>query len=619
MSNRNNPNKGGGFMGGFGTTFGNFTGMSDPDPSKGRGNGHANAHAHSAGGAVFNRNAANPAKERGAGNAAGTAVANGAASEPPALPGLAELVEVLNAMAAAPLGARPHINQEVIERIKNSPLSPVLKGLNPVYQKLGPLEGSPEHLQAQAQAETAQRPETHPPTSQPSSASGPGPSSPRSPHTQVPATPGPSPPEAQQPPPTTAAMDVAELKNLQAGQKLLSSTLDSVAQVVADVNTRAEIISYFQTLEKNLRLADSETRETVKASATGAKTQIEAVDKKISQLSGKLDPLAELTHGVQRLQAGLLDEAKAERGRLEARNKELENQVKELQQIIHETRAELLPVEVASKIALHGIFSDEPDKKGSRGGTENAAGTVLQTAKKVRTNTLGLVAKCRVLFTFINRGPTTGAIARMTVPYASLTEGELDTNAPDFGTEGEWSRCVEHLQESNSKLRNAVEEKKETVQKLLFVGFVIEQIRKGHYTEEEWESDDDWKNFASLKEKSPDGFASIRCLAQDLAQFTAEATTPPVPNGPTPSTTLEGSQSPTAKPTNSTEALVEPDSTPAFTAPSSPDVPINPIPAKKDRDAKPPPTKKRSSSIRIKRVFNQEPGPLYGWGPIAAR
>ncbi|KAG8930503.1 hypothetical protein FRC01_002679 [Tulasnella sp. 417] len=564
--------------------------MSDPDPSKERGNGQANAntnahaHAHTAGGAAFNRSATEPVKEKNTGHAGGTTAGNRTASEPPTLPGLAELVEVLNAMAASPLGARPHINPEVIERIKNSPLSPVLKGLNPVYKKLGPLEGSPEHLQAQAQAEAAQRPEVHP-TSQPSSAPGPGPSSPHPPHTQTPATPGPSPPAAQQPPPTTAAMDVAELKNMQAGLKLLSSTLDSVAEVVTDVNTREEITRYFQTLEKNLRQADSETRETVKTSATGAKTQIEAVDKKVgerwvaqvvevtqrnyqvSQLSGKLDPLAELAQGVKRLQDGLLDEAKAERGRLEARNKELENQVKELQQIIHETRAELLPVEVASKIALHGTFSDEPDKKGSRGGTENAAGTVLQTAKKVRTNTLGLVAKCRVLFTFLNRGPTT------------------DINAPDFGTEGEWSRCVEHLQESSSKLRNAVEEKEETVQKLLYVGFVIEQIRKGHYTEEEWEKDDDWKTFASLREKSPDGFASIRRLAQDLAQVTAEAT-PPAPNGPAPSTTLEGSQTPTAQPTNVTVAPAEPDSMPMFTAPSSPDTPTKPIPAKKDRDAK---------------------------------
>lgn len=64
-----------------------------------------------------------------------------------------------------------------------------------------------------------------------------------------------------------------------------------------------------------------------------------------------MDPvLSDLTQGVKKLQASILEEAKAERTRLEAKNKELEKEVKELQQVIHDTRAELLPVEVVSKV-----------------------------------------------------------------------------------------------------------------------------------------------------------------------------------------------------------------------------------------------------------------------------
>ncbi|KAG8931303.1 hypothetical protein FRC00_000836, partial [Tulasnella sp. 408] len=355
----------------------------------------------------------------------------------------------------------------------------------------------------EAQAQEAQRAEANRPPPQPASTPGPGPSSTQA---ETGSTPGRVSSSVQQPPATTTALDVAELKGIQAGLGSISSTLGSVAQAV--------------------------TREAVKASITTAKSQIEAVDKKVSQMSGKLDPLAEVTVGVKRLRAGLLEGAKAERTSLAARNKELENQVKELQQIIHDTRAELLPVEVVSKIALQGVFSDEPDKKDGRGGNQAATGTLLQTAKK----------------------------------------DEIDSNVPDLGTEGEWSRCVEYVQASNAKLRTAVEEKKETVEKLLFVGFVVEQIRKGHYSEKQWESDDNWKNFVT----------------------------------------------PTAKPTNATtQAPVEPSSTPAFTAPGSSVVPTSPITQKKDRDVRPVPMKKRSSSIRIKPVFNPNPGPLYGWGPIA--
>lgn len=50
------------------------------------------------------------------------------------------------------------------------------------------------------------------------------------------------------------------------------------------------------------------------------------------------------------LQTGLLEEAKAEKTHLEGKNRELEKEVKELRQVIHDTRAELLPVAAVSKV-----------------------------------------------------------------------------------------------------------------------------------------------------------------------------------------------------------------------------------------------------------------------------
>ncbi|KIO29992.1 hypothetical protein M407DRAFT_225669 [Tulasnella calospora MUT 4182] len=535
-------------------------------------------------------------RERGNGNGAS---ANRSGEEPPVIPGLAELIEVINTMASAPPGVRPKLNQALLDRVKGTPVHPVLKALEPVYLKLGPpVKNAPDQTQ---------RPEAHQSPPQPTSTPGPDPSSA---HSQTPQpTPAPvsGPSSAQQPAPTTAAPDTAELKNVEAGVTALYSKLDFVSQAVTGVTTRGELDDSFQLLETNLRKVDSETRNVVNESAKAAKAQIEAVDKKISQMSGKLDPLAELTQGVKRLQAGLLDEGKGERARLETKNKELENQVKELQQVIHDTRAELLPVEVVSEIALQGSFSDEPDKRGDHGGNGNATPNLLQTAKKVRANTLSLVAKCRTLFAFINR------------------DGETESDVPDLGKEGEWGRCAEHLRASNSKLRNAIEEKEESDQKLQFVGFVIEQIRKGRYTEKEWESDTNWKSFVALVAKLPDGFESIRLLSEDLSRLTVQATTPTVPDGPTSSTVSAGSNTSTAKPINGSsraprapiESVGPLTSTPAVTAPSSPVVTTIPIPPKKEREVRPTPTRKPSSSIRIKMVFNPIPGPLYGWGPLA--
>ncbi|KAG8952777.1 hypothetical protein FRC04_003701 [Tulasnella sp. 424] len=231
-------------------------------------------------------------------------------------------------------------------------------------------------------------------------------------------------------------------------------------------------------------------------------------------MSAKLDPaFNEILQGINKLQVGLLGDVKAEKTRLETRVNELEKEVKNLQDVINDTRTELLPLEVASKIALKGTLSEDADKASTRGGATNAPGNVVQTAKRVRTNTLELIAKCWALFTFINRDPTPGS------------------NAPDIGTEGEWGRCAEHLRASNTRLRSAIEEKEESAQKLQFFGFVVDQIRKGRYTEKEWTSEINGKDFAPLIENSPDGFASIRLLAQDVSRLT-EMTAPVLPIAP---------------------------------------------------------------------------------------
>ncbi|KAG8914216.1 hypothetical protein FRC00_000492 [Tulasnella sp. 408] len=349
----------------------------------------------------------------------------------PVVPGLDDLVEVLSMMAAAPPGARPRLNQDHIERINNSPLHPVLKQLQPIYKKLGPLEGSPEHLQAQAQAQIVQRMETLLASPQSESAPGPGPSSARPRPPQIASVPGPGPssapgpgPSPAQQPPSTPAPDVDRIKNVEASLSALTSNLNLVAQAVLDVTTRGEMGGNFQTLENNLRRADSETRDTVKASVDAAKTQVDNVDKKISRMTDKVDPmLTELAQGIKKLQVGLLGDVKAERTRLETKVNELEKEVKQLQQVIDTTKAELLPVEIASEIALRGTFSDETGKVDGRRGSNSATVSLPQTAKRVRTNAF------------------------------------------------------------NSKLRKAVEEKEETAQKLQFVGFVIDQVRQSDSTQ----------------------------------------------------------------------------------------------------------------------------------------
>ncbi|KAG9042244.1 hypothetical protein FS837_011102 [Tulasnella sp. UAMH 9824] len=420
MSHRNAPNGFGGYMSGF--NFGTFGGASEHEPAQAR--DRAQGHAP----AAANRNATVLPKGKANWNNAANAAsaANRNPPEQPVISGLAELVEVLNAMAAAPLGARPKIKPELIEKIKKSPLHPVLGELQPIFKKLGPIEGSPEHLQAQG-------------TQQPNGSLA-------TPLTA--STPGFGPSAAQQPTPA-AAPAAAGITNAEAGLKSVSSKLKSVSEAITDM----------------------------KASTKAAKERAEAADRKVSQVSARLEPaLADLALEVETLQVDMIDEFNGERTRLETKVKGLEMNVndlqeevkqlkketKELQQVIRDTRAELLPVEVASEIALQGTFSGEPDKTCGPERSNKAPSSLLQTAKKVGNNTLGLITKCRALFAVLDPDLETGV------------------NAQDISMEGEWGRCAEHLRTSNTKLRNAVGEKEETIQKLHLVGLVLDQMRRGN-------------------------------------------------------------------------------------------------------------------------------------------
>ncbi|KAG8914217.1 hypothetical protein FRC00_000493 [Tulasnella sp. 408] len=337
-------------------------------------------------------------QEKGKGNAAS---AGRNEEEPPVVPGLADLIEFINAMGATPPRGQPQLHREQVERIEKSPLRPALQALRPIYRMLFPSEGSSGT--AQTQAQVPEQPEAIAPTPQPASTLGPG--SWRSTKRPTPA----------------AAPAAAGITKTEAGLKLVSSKLNSVSQAVTDM--------------KN-------STKTAKDQVEAARDQVEAVEKRVSQISGQLDPaITELTQEVKRLQVDLIGDFKGERTRLETKVKGLEAEVNrlnkvvsrldskvvrlekegnELQQVIHNTGAELLGVEVASEMAVRGTFIDEPGKTGGRKGTDKASGDVLQTAKKVRTNA------------------------------------------------------------SNSKLRNAAAEKEEIFQDIQFVGLVLDQIRRGN-------------------------------------------------------------------------------------------------------------------------------------------
>lgn len=130
-------------------------------------------------------------------------------NQPPEVPGLNELVELLTLMGSAPAGTRPQLNPDLIEVIRGSPLLPVIKALQPIYKKLVSM------------AETEQAgPATPKQEAQP-----PPPPTPKATTTPPPADVAP-----QQQSHAAPSLDVS---GIEAGMTSLSSKLDFVSQAVS--------------------------------------------------------------------------------------------------------------------------------------------------------------------------------------------------------------------------------------------------------------------------------------------------------------------------------------------------------------------------------------------------
>ncbi|KAG8930508.1 hypothetical protein FRC01_002684 [Tulasnella sp. 417] len=431
------------------------------------------------------------------------------------VPGLEEFLQVIEAMGSGP-GEQQGVALELVDRLRETPLYPAYEALQASWKKV-------HARMSEMEARQAALPLSPPPSPQDvRHKSGRG-------TQQQPQKPLHSPPKksaGQQtdPPPTTSnpakptpvvqapSLDRKELKSLEAGITSLTEKIESMSQEMSKMAGKDDVKKSLGGWDSKLSQVGTQTVEQVKSSAGTTNTHVDKVGSTVAQLSIKLDT------GVSSLQQSIkqLNDTLAKRPapivtqappppptsapRLELKTDsntgELKAQIKQLRDDLLATRTELLQADIAFKVALEGIFSAEAEAAVA-GPDAASRRSTLEIAQGIRQSTLRLVTRCRLLFSLIasNSSPSGTNLALL---------------------EGEWAKCVEHLQAREFRERKAIKEKDEAIRGLQFFRFLVDQIRRGFYTQSEWKLALDDEDFATLMEQSYDGFASIKLLAQEM-------------------------------------------------------------------------------------------------------
>ncbi|KAG9042053.1 hypothetical protein FS837_011398 [Tulasnella sp. UAMH 9824] len=299
--------------------------------------------------------------------------------------------------------------------------------------------------------------------------------------------------------PTTQAvppLDRKELKSLEATITSLSSKIDSMSQEMSKMAGKEDVTKNMGAWDNRLAQVGTQTIDQVKSSAGTTKTHIEKVDRTVAQLSTKLDAsVSGLQQSIKQLNDNLAKrptnvtsapaptptQAPRVEPKPDSKVGELQAQVKRLRQDLDSMRTELLQADIAFKVALEGIFTAEAEAVATS--TEAASGRdTLEIARGIRTSTLRLITRCKLLFSLI-----------------ASSSSSSGTNLAIL--EGEWAKCVEHLQARDFRERKAVKDKDEAVRELQFFRFLVDQIQRGFYTQSEWKLALNGQDFTTFMEQ----------------------------------------------------------------------------------------------------------------------
>lgn len=368
------------------------------------------------------------------------------------IPGLSELVALVETIAATPPGKEPEIDRNAVEVLENTPLNVVYTALKPVFLKLGIAEAAVEA---------------------------------RSPWSKTSGS---------------AHEAVLQLKVIEEKVDLLSrnadegfkNTLHEVDLKAASQALDGKIVSCHDTTVTVLRTSAQETTDRlesiqneVKAVPVTVKSDITALDVKFAELRREL-----------------VEDAKGRIQKLEDKNDALERELKQLRIGVDATSFALVPVKFALESAISGYFPTRREAKAACVDALHSFGPtdIADLAEAVRGDVFQLLPCCQALFSVLSTSQRE--------PSGILEIGG--------GFEEHWAQAVESIHRLHVDAQLSNRREQESVHQLKFFGFLVDQVRDGQYSLDQWAEASQRQDFGDYMDQPFDGFDALQTVAEEM-------------------------------------------------------------------------------------------------------
>ncbi|KAG9024765.1 hypothetical protein FS837_005201 [Tulasnella sp. UAMH 9824] len=270
-----------------------------------------------------------------------------------AIPGLSELVALVETIASTPPGKEPVIDQNALEVIETTPLNLVYTALKPVFLKLGIAEAAAEARSPWARGNVHE--------------------------------------------------DIPQLKSIEDKVDVLSRNADDGFK---DTLHGDDLKAASQALEGKITSCQDTTMAVMRTSAKDTADRLETIHSDVKAVPAAIKgDITALDLQFTELRKELIGDAQGRIQKLELRNDVLEKELKEMKDAADATSFALLPVNFALESAISGYFPTLREAKAACvDAVRNFPPTyIMELAAGVREDVFRLLSYCQALFSVLSK------------------------------------------------------------------------------------------------------------------------------------------------------------------------------------------------------------------------
>ncbi|KAG8986095.1 hypothetical protein FRB90_004231, partial [Tulasnella sp. 427] len=367
------------------------------------------------------------------------------------IPGLKELVALVDNIAATPPGREPTIDPNTLELLEATPLGAVYVSLKPVFLKLGIAEAAVEARSPWARTSVHYDSVAH-----------------------------------------LQSIDEKIVALSKTTEEGLTNTVNAGDLKAANQSLECKITSSQEVMIGALNTSDQKTTARLDNLRSDFQTVPDAVKSEMALLDTKFAGLHK----------DLLENAQSQIQKLEYKNEVLQQELTEIQSAVKTASLALIPASFALEASASGCF---PNRREAKAACVDALchveyADIVPLAEAIREDTFHLLSHCQALFSVVSDGPAEPSVV----------------NQIGGGFEGNWAQALGSIHDLRADLQASIKSEQESLHQLKFFGFLVDQVRDGQYSLDQWAEASQKQEFGEYMDQPFDGFDALQTVAEEI-------------------------------------------------------------------------------------------------------